>query len=909
MNVNLRPANNELDEVKVTSQRNFWQNLETGRNITTLDSKKIELLNTNNAADILQATIPGVWSTQTSGAPGDHQKVKIRGINSIFGCTDPLYIIDGVAVPIVNLHSLGIADLNIYDIESITVLKDASSNAIYGYQGGNGVIIIDTRHGSEKHISFSTKIGIQHVPKRYDLMNTKDFLTAMDSAKSNKILNRRAYYPVYSDTLCSTDWQDEVFRNGILNEYQLSGSGEIGKTHFYLSGNYYSHKGIIANTSYKRYTATANVDRNITKKLSAEFNIRSSLQKNENNLDSYNGNNLLIEGINKSPCMKCTADSFYYTPRTPAPNVQREIVTRTYFYYPLINEYPESKVPTDSLINYNTNTLKVLSNAFDLKIKYTILENLYVNAASSVTLRNNLYKSDIEAGGNSKHNYMKSNEHYILFNQQINLNYKINFKKHEFMVTSGYRNYADNAYWKLDSIQNRNNIDNMYLKSSLAINGDHGSVIRQIQSYSALFNYSYNKKYFISLVANYENLKIDKIIGYDAMYPSVAVSWDLARENLLNQVRWLNELSIFANWGRVGNMPINALATDFYSNYRYNYGDSIVDGRAVNQFANHFMKPELINEYNLGINIGVINKKIHFSADYYFKINNDLIIIRDIPYYYGGGRIMLNIGKIINQGKEFSVDIDALSTINFSWSSGFAISTNKLRVKKIGEEKQLEFYNSDILIPQFEVKENEELGVIKGYKFLGTYTDEDKKLKDIHYLSSGGGKYLNNDTTNTILNINDMVILGKTLPDFTWHWLNSFAYKNISLELLWYGVKGVSKFNATKAATYMAGTNRETTGLLKPGNKSLTNSIFYQSSYFVEDASFIRLKQLTIAYKVPEKLFKKADLELSLSFENLITFTHYSGYDPKQQFTPTTVSVITPWIVALIRSQNLFTLH
>ena len=145
LNLSLSPATNAIEEVKVTRQRNFWHNLEKGRNLSTLDSKKIELLNTNNASDLLQASMPGVWSTQTSGAPGDHQNVKIRGINSVFGCTDPLYIIDGVAVPIVNLHSLGISDLNVYDIERITVLKDASADAIYGYQGGNGVIIIDTK--------------------------------------------------------------------------------------------------------------------------------------------------------------------------------------------------------------------------------------------------------------------------------------------------------------------------------------------------------------------------------------------------------------------------------------------------------------------------------------------------------------------------------------------------------------------------------------------------------------------------------------------------------------------------------------------------------------------------------------------------------------------------------------------
>ncbi len=312
----LRPSTSQIDEVKITKQRDLWGKIETGRNISSLDSKKIELLNNNNATDILQASMPGVWSSSTSGAPGDHQKVVIRGLNTLFGCTDPLYIIDGVAVPIVDTHSLGIADLNIYDIENITVLKDASSTSLFGYQGGNGVVIIDTkRYKGESHISFSTKFGVQSVTKRYDLMNTKDFLAALDTTAKNGVSGIQQFYP--SDTtknLQSSNWQNKLFQLGIIHEYQLSGSGSIGKNKFYISGNYYTHGGIISNSSYSRYTLSANVGRDISKKLSVELNVRSSLQKNFNNLDYYMGNDLILETINKSPLMNSTPDTFYFGP-------------------------------------------------------------------------------------------------------------------------------------------------------------------------------------------------------------------------------------------------------------------------------------------------------------------------------------------------------------------------------------------------------------------------------------------------------------------------------------------------------------------------------------------------------------------------------------------------------------------
>lgn len=242
---------------------------------------------------------------------------------------------------------------------------------------------------------------------------------------------------------------------------------------------------------------------------------------------------------------------------------------------------------------------------------------------------------------------------------------------------------------------------------------------------------------------------------------------------------------------------------------------------------------------------------------------------------------MINIAKVTNEGKELNLDLDIVNTRNVQWSTSFGISTNKLRVNEIGEEDQLEFYNDDLLIPQFEIKKNEELGVIIGYQYLGDYTAEDKASKDKRYVNSGGGKYLNKDTLNTILNKKDMVKLGKTLPDYTWHLQNSFSFKSISLNFLWYGVMGVSKYNGTKASTFMGATNRETLHILSKTNKSITNKNFYRSSYFVEDASFVRLKQVTLAYALPKKLFKAADMSLALSLENFITLTHYTGYDPE----------------------------
>jgi TonB-linked SusC/RagA family outer membrane protein len=888
----------QLAEVTVTRQHNFWGNMENGRNISTIGVKKIELLNSNNASDVLQASMPGVWSTNSSGAPGDHQKVRIRGISTIFGCSDPLYIIDGVAVPIVNLHSLGIADLNTSDIDNVTVLKDAASTALYGYQGANGVVIIETKQKKGNSVSFSTRFGVQQVPKYYDLMGTKQFYATMDSAIVNKILTSKfsSFYPAYSNSLSDDNWQKHIFRDGIVKDYQLSGSTSIGKTSLNLSGNYYTQDGIITNSTYDKYSLSGRVDRSFSDKLSIDINFRGSIQKNRNNLDTYNGNNLIIEGINKSPCYTSTPDSLYryYDPnyRTYFPS------NRNYYDYKLtvfnakygVNStgHPmlNNAESVDSVLQENSYKLLERTGAINLVAKYLITGNLYFNASASASVREKLYSMNVKHYKyTDENNYMKSNEHYILYSSQLNLTYDKYFGQQQLNVVAGYRNYSDNAYWNVDTIQDSNNLQSTWLSNSMAVYSNNASVTRQIQSLALHANYNFKKKYNASVLFNYEQLNINQVINNSMLFPSLALSWDISREIFLNELKWLNQLSLFVNVGKSGNYPINTLAKDYYNNVTYYYftNGELLNSKAVTQFANHYLKPELVNEYNLGMKVSILDNRVKLNIDYYNKTNNNLTIIRDIPASYGGGKIMLNIGKVTNTGTDLNIEIEPIRTQDFSWYSNFVISANKQLIKNIGNGlDKMEFINtSDLLVPQFEVALNSAVGVIKGYKYIGPWTAEDTKLNDKRFKKSTGSKYLAVDTTSTKLSSADYVTIGKTLPDYTWNWDNQFVFKNFSLDLLWYAVKGVNKFNATRASTYMSGLNSEVEGFVNRGDASLTDSRFYRSSYFVEDASFVRLKRLTFSYQFPKKVFKYADLRMSMSLENFITLTKYKGYDPE----------------------------
>jgi TonB-linked SusC/RagA family outer membrane protein len=870
--ITLQPALTNIDEVKIISQRKFFGNMEYGRDIPTIGSKTIELQNVNNASDILHSSVAGVWATNTSGSPGDHEKIRIRGQNSFFSSAEPLYVVDGVPVPIVNMSSLGIADLNIHDIENVTVLKDASSTALYGFQGGNGVVLIDTKKGGENELSFSTKGGIQWFNNFYDMMNTPDFLASLQLTKNNIHLNLYNYYPKITDNSSNDSWQKEIFKSGTSKEYQLSASGTVKTIKYYISGNYTDQQGILPNASYTRYTVSSRFSRIFWKKLAIDVGYRGSIQDNKDNQDTYMGNPLLFAGITKSSCIRSTPDSLYH-------DKNQNDYNRIYYNYPALNQ--EEQVQT--LINRNNNSLRINSNILSSSARLQLTDHLSLNAMESLILRYSYYNyiSDQNINNIGAIVTVKSNEDVFLYNQQYNVNYFNTFGNHKIDLVAAYRFYEDNLWWKVDTIEGQLN-SYSYLRNSMAAYGPNGSVIRSIGSYVANASYNYKETYFVSAILNISHIKEGLFTNYSALFPSLAASWNIANIEPLKQLKWLNNFNLYSNWGESGNFPLNGLANDLYQNVQYYTGNSTGEYPIITQFANHYLKHETTQELDYGIKSAFLDNRISFIATYYMKNINNLLVQRQIPYYYGGGMQFLNIGEIGVTGKEFSLEATPLKTSNFSWVLKLNFSfSNQIVEKTLNNLPMVFASNSDILMPEFIVKNGQPLGDIYGYKNLGKWSTSDTKAKDIHYVKSGGMKYLNADTTNKKLDSKDMVVIGNSIPKYTWDFSNTFQYRDFSLNLLWYAVQGVKKYNATRAATIMTGTNREVNNYLRDSLNAINLAPFYQSSIFIEDASFIRLKTITFSYAPAKEFFLHMKFRFSLSFENMITITKYKGYDPE----------------------------
>jgi hypothetical protein len=475
---------------------------------------------------------------------------------------------------------------------------------------------------------------------------------------------------------------------------------------------------------------------------------------------------------------------------------------------------------------------------------------------------------------------LKSREEVILFNHQNSISYNNSYGNHNIGFVAAYRFYKDNLWWRVDSI-NGSLPEHYYLKNSMASYGPKGSVLRTMGSFIGNLSYNYRNKYFVSLVANMSSVKEGLHIHYYNLFPSVAISWDLAQEKLLHSLEWFDHLILYTNWGKSGNYPLNGLANDLYEPTHYTDGSVIKEYPGVLQLANHYLRHENTIEWDYGLKSSFFHQRIMINAVKYIKNIGNLILQRDIPYYYGGGKQYINAGKINVNGMELGIEAIPIQTQNFFWDIGFNYSTSNQRVIELLKGNPLLFNDPDILMPEFIIKENEPLGNIYGYKNLGKWTAADFAAHDNLYLQQGGMKYLNADTTDKELTDNDKVIIGNSLPKFTCNLLNSFRYKSFFVDFSWYCVWGIKKYNATRAATMMAGTNQEINHFINDTLSTIRNSIFYQSSIFIDNASFIRLKNVTISYEPLCTFPGKIQWKFALSLENIITITQYKGYDPE----------------------------
>ncbi len=908
-NIRLSENPSELNSVVVVGYGTRRKSDLTG-SVVSIKSEELRAVPVTSLDQAMQGRAAGVQVTQISGKPGAETSIRIRGTSSINAGNEPLYVIDGM---LINSDggdvSVGgtrgprlspLSSINPSDIESIEILKDASATAIYGSRGANGVVLITTRRGKSGKgmITFESYYGVQQVARKLDLLNAAQFADLVNDAKLNA--NQTPVYVNPPNLGKGTDWQDEIFRNAPMANYQLSFSGGDDRTKYAISGSYFDQKGIIENSDFKRYSFRANLERKVTNRLTL-------------------GNTFSYSRINTTGVL------------TNAGQIVPGVVTSAILFNPVLpvfdstvaggytkendrgkilgNPYAEAKEFTSTTI-----LSRVLGNVY---LNYQLHKNLEFRtnfgidgfASEEGSFGPNFLKrteaSEGEATLGTTNGMTWLNENTLTYNNTFADKHAVNALAGFTMQKFNNHKIFNYAFGFPDGRTGYHNIG-AGLRPQEPFNGESSW---SMVSYLGRVNYTFDNKYLFTLTGRVDgSSKFSEGKKY-GFFPSGAFAWRVSREKFMDNIESISDLKLRVSYGVLGNQaipPYQSLAlVGPYGEGTFNTGsqNEVYIGQEPLAYVNTALRWETTRQLDIGFDLSLFRNRVTLTADYYNKKTNDLLLASPIPLTTGFSTTLLNIGNIENNG--FDAELRTINlTSKVEWTSAFNFSMNRNKITNLNAETDI-ILNGGILL-----REGESIGTFYGYHFDGIFqTDEEAAASPVlvgqepttpnpaSRARAGDRKYRDMNKDNKI-DANDRAILGTANPKFTWGFNNSFSYKNIELSFFLQGSQGnkmanlnnfdLLNFNGQNNVLAEAGLNR-----WSPDNKSnkypralsagsLDQGIF--SSAIVEDASYIRLKNITLSYNLPQQLISKinmSNLRIYVSGSNLWTLTDYSGYDPE----------------------------
>lgn len=838
----------------------------------------------------LQGAVAGVQVTQASGQPGSAVSIRVRGGNSINGGNEPLYVIDGF--PIYNNNgdaSSGVtagpsinalASLNPSDIESIDVLKDASATAIYGSRGANGVVIITTKKGKsgQNTLSYDAYYGTQQVIKTVPVLTSaRQWGELKNEARVNA--GKTPYYTEeqLNELKGGTDWQKEAFRNAPVQNHQLTMTGGDSKTRYAISGNYFNQEGILKHTGFDRYSFRLNLDRDFSDRLKVGANFTASRVK------SRVANHNIVRSLLLMP------------PAVPVYDENGDYTYQSAFETPLGNPI----ATLEKEIN-NTTTYRVLGNVF---AEYQIANGLVAKVSFGTDISNNKQNryipSDIYQGANSNPTgkaYVGSKFVTNWLNENT-LSYTRKFgNRHAFNTIVGYtqQSYVNELVTAgsqafVTDLLTYNDIGS----GSIYTQPESGATEWALNSYLGRINYSLDQKYFLTISARADGSSRfgkDNKWGY---FPSAALAWNISGENFFSGLLpRISHLKLRVSGGVTGNQEIGqyqSLAT--LSNNTYFFGDQINIGFSPNRIGNPDLGWETTAQYDAGIDISFFRNRLNLVFDAYYKKTYDLLLNVPLPYTTGQSSSLQNYGSVENKGFDLSVNSENF-TGDFTWGTQVVFSLNRNKVLSLGDNAGYIISGASI------VKVGEPLGSFYGYLTNGIFQlgDDIASLPTINASATfpGDRRYVDVNGDGKITQADDRVVLGSAQPRFLGGITNTFSYRNVDLSIFFQGSYGNRIFNQNRQEleSLSGQQNASVTALQRwtPTNPSdLIHRPFedpstVNTSRYVEDASFLRLKNITLGYHLPHSITSKIKLsgiKVYVSAQNFLTWTNYSGFDPE----------------------------
>jgi TonB-dependent starch-binding outer membrane protein SusC len=896
----------QLDELVVVGYGTQQSREITGA-MSIVPERKLRNLQVTSISEALPGLSSGVHVNQISGEPGAAPSIRVRGVGSITAGNEPLFVIDGFPT-----ESTALSSFSVNDIESITILKDASATSIYGSRGSNGVILITTKKGrvGPARISFNSSIGISQVTHKLDVLSPEEFVSfAIDAVNrsweylgnspDDPMSSRPPFYQVHPyyltpESWVRTDWQDEIFQVAPVHNYQLSIDGGNESTRYKVSGSLYDQNGIIKSSYFKRYTLSMNVDSDLSTRLRLSVGLNGSKidrkvvdhdgQWNSGVVATAIGLPGFFDVINEDGSYPSFAGMGHSTSGVRNPMI-------------FINEYD------DRFDEY-----RMLGN---ISAEYDILKGLYFKSLYGFDFhdtKNNFFRNtinfDVPAVPNFPRNTFNGagrhatvtrfdwlSENTFHYNLTIDNDHRINallgFTAQKVTIGNSQMNatnFPDNLVPTLNAGQ----------VTTATTTRSEWSML----SYLSRINYGFRERYFTTLSLRRDGSSRFGQGNRWGYFPSASFGWVISEENFLNNSPIINNLKIKASYGVSGNNAIpNYGSIGLLSYSYYVVGNTIVPGQVPSTLSNDRLGWETSRQLNAGFDIGLFGNRIQLSTDVYRSINDNLLLNVPVPSILGVTSSLQNIGKVRNKGLEFTLITHNINR-QFDWSTDFNISFNRNIVLELGPEGTPIRSTSNQMSHITQV--GRPVGDFFGYIFDGVYnTTEEINNRPSLATDRPGDPIVRDVNEDGAITVEDRTVLGNYQPNFFYGISNTFRYKGFDLSILIQGVQGADVMSLIYRQVMPMTGRTNSYGLARerwrspeePGNGQVfAASIDVRgvrrdpSSFYMQDGSFMRVRNITLGYNLDPKILDRLRISASrvyISSLNPFTFTNYIGFNPE----------------------------
>lgn len=894
--VRLKPDALALDEVVVVGYGVMRKSDLTGA-VTKVKADELGKVANVDVSQALQGKVAGVNIQMNSGEPGAGTKVRIRGIGTI-NSSGPLYVVDGFPVG-------DISHLAPNDIESIEVLKDASATAIYGSRGANGVIMVKTKSGAREQkvsVNFNAYVSVAQVVNQLDMANASEYTLLKREAMNNANTPMSSQWDnimslVEESHAVGTNWQDEIFRDAVTQNYNVGISGGGTKNKYDIGLTYAAENGIVKNTYLDKFMAHINNEYSFTDNIKIGTNLfYSNYNKTGNNNDYYSGP--LVGALRADPISAAwdpyTNDfgEIYFAYGTnPARAVDENKYKNNEENRFLINSY----LQMNDLFNVNGLSFRA---QFGEKLVFSKTKNYspeFFVTADQNRLQSSLYSKRADTKDWSTSEYFSYNH---------------TFGKHTINAMAGMEvQKFESTYNDIKVYDVPEDADLRYISASSNTTQFVAGGLKyhsSLLSYFSRANYNYDNRYLLTATMRADGSS--KFVDHWGYFPSFSAGWNIYQENFMRDTQdWLSQLKLRAGWGQVGNQ--NAAGNHDYvalmsNGYTYVFGGQPVDGAIQQKIANKELSWETSEQYNVGIDAGFFDNKLTGTLDLFIRNTNDMILSTPIPMYAGFWKPNTNAGSVRNSGAEISIN-HTNKIGNFNYNVGFNISYIKNEVTSIGGGDPIEGGNVSRVGNTTLTREGGEIGMFYGYQTDGLFNTEDELASWVNAKGTpiqpnaglGDVKFIDQDGNGKI-DEKDRIDLGSAIPDFTYGINASASYKNFDLNISLQGTQGSEIVNGMYFILYSSDMSEWNvcTDMLNrwtPDNASSNtprviasdpNKNGRFSDRYVEDGSYLRIRNIQLGYTLPTSFVNKLDIQgfrIYVSCDNLYTWTNYSGYDPE----------------------------